>query len=141
VAGLIGRAVALGRARRSVDLAEIDMLLPVADRFEKMVIPGSIAVFAFGILTMLAQEQPLFREGDYWLLTSVLLCLSTAILVPTIFLPRGRLFEEALVGARKTGQVTRELVAAFRDPPVAFARIYEAAVVAIVVVLMVLKPF
>lgn len=141
VAGLIGRAVALSRARRSFDLAEIDLLLPVADRFEKMVIPGSIAVFVLGILTMLAQERPLFQEGGYWLLTSVLLYLSTAVLVPAIFLPRGRDFERALEGARKTGQVTQELVTAFRDPAVAFARTYEAVVVAVVVVLMVLKPF
>jgi Predicted integral membrane protein (DUF2269) len=141
VAGLIGRGVALGRARRSTDLAEIEVLLPIAGRFERMVIPGSMAVFLLGVLTMLAQERPLFADGGYWLLTSTLLFLSTVVLVPTIFLPRGRAFEEAVAAARGQGEVTVELVAAFRDPAVAFARTYEAVVVAVIVALMVLKPF
>jgi hypothetical protein len=141
VAGLVGRSVALGRARRSVDLPEIETLLPIADRFERMVIPGSIAVFALGLLTMLAQERPFFEDGGYWLLVSTLLFLSTGLLVPTIFLPRGKAFEEALEAARSQAEVTVELVGAFRDPAVAFARIYEALAVVVIVALMVLKPF
>ena len=141
VGGLLGRWVALGRASRSSDLAEIDHLLPIATRFERMVIPGSVAVLALGLLTMLAQERPFFADDQYWLLVSTLLFVSTAILVPTIFLPRGKVFEAALEDARAKGEVTPELAAAFHDPAVAFARIYEAVVVAVIVVLMVLKPF
>jgi hypothetical protein len=141
VAGLIGRWVALGRARRTRDLTEIDFLLPIADRFEKMVIPGSIAVFGLGLLTMVAQERPLFASGGYWLLTAILLFLSTGVLVPTIFLPRGRAFEAALDAARARGEVTPELATAFRDPAVAFARTYEAVAVGMIIALMVLKPF
>lgn len=63
VGGLIGRWIVLGRARRSDDLHEIDTLLPIADRFEKIVIPGSIAVFGLGLLTMLVQERPFFEDG------------------------------------------------------------------------------
>jgi uncharacterized membrane protein len=141
IAGLIGRAVALGRARSSDDLTEVDHLLPIATRFERMVIPGSAAVLALGFLTMFAQDRPFIADGAYWLLVSTLLFVSTGILVPTIFLPRGRVFEAALEDARTKGEVTPELAAAFRDPAVAFARIYEAAVVAAIVALMVLKPF
>jgi uncharacterized membrane protein len=141
VAGLVGRAIVLARARRSTDLAELDHLLPIATRFERIVIPGSAAVLILGFLTMLAQERPLFTDGGYWLLTSVFLYLSTGVLVPTIFLPRGKLFEAALEEAHARGQVTPQLAAAFRDPAVTFARTYEAAAVAIVVALMVLKPF
>lgn len=141
VSGLAGRTIVLGRARRSTDLGEIDHLLPIATRFERIVIPSSAAVLILGFLTMLAQERPLFTDGGYWLLTSVVLYVSTAILVPTIFLPRGKMFEAALEDARARGEVTPQLAAAFRDPAVAFARTYEAAVVAVVVALMVLKPF
>jgi hypothetical protein len=66
---------------------------------------------------------------------------TTIALVPLVFLPRGRTFDEALTSAVAAGRVTPELKAAFRDPVVAAARWYELAVVAFVVVLMVTKPF
>lgn len=141
VGGLIGRWIVLGRARRSDDLAEIDTLLPVADRFEKIVIPGSAAVLVLGLLAMWVQDRPLFEEGGYWLLASLVLFLSLMPLVPLIFLPRGRVFEAALDDARGRGSVTPELTTAFHDPRVAFARTYEVVVVSVIVALMVLKPF
>jgi len=141
VGGLTGRWIVLGLARRSDDIAEIDTLLPAADRFEKIVIPGSAAVLVLGLLAMWAQDRPLFADGAYWLLVSLVLYLSLIALVPLIFLPRGRVFEAALADARDRGSVTPELTAAFHDPWVAFARTYEVVVVGIVVALMVLKPF
>ena len=54
---------------------------------------------------------------------------------------RGRVFERALAEATERGEVTPELGVAFRDPAVAAARIYEVIVVALIVVLMVVKPF
>jgi hypothetical protein len=141
VGGLIGRWIVLGRVRRSDDLGEIDTLLPVADRFEKIVIPGSAAVLVLGLLAMWVQDRPLFQDGGYWLLVSLVLYLSIMPLVPLIFLPRGRIFEAALAAARQRGIVTPDLSAAFRDPWVAFARTYEVVIVGVVVALMVLKPF
>lgn len=141
VGGLVGRWIVLGRARRSSDIGEIDILLPVADRFERIVIPASAAILVLGLLAMWAQDRPLFEDGAYWLLASLVLYLSIMPLVPLIFLPRGRVFEAALGDARSRGTVTPELTAAFHDPKVAFARTYEAVVVAIVIALMVLKPF
>lgn len=51
------------------------------------------------------------------------------------------MFEAALDDARERGEVTPELGDAFGDPAVAFARRYEVAVVALILALMVLKPF
>jgi Predicted integral membrane protein (DUF2269) len=141
VAGLIGRGIVLGRARRSTDLQEIDVLLPVADRFEKIVIPSSGAILVLGLLAMWAQDRPLFTDGEYWLLASLVLYLSLIPQVPLIFLPRGRVFEAALDDSRQRGSVTPKLTAAFHDPWVAFARTYEIVVIAIVIALMILKPF
>ena len=141
VAGLLGRAITLGQARRSDDLREISTLLPVATRFERIVIPGSAIVFVLGILTMLAQERPLFADGGWWLLVSILLYLTIGLLVPMIFLPKGKVFEAALEDARARGTITQELRAAFADPLVAFARIYEIGAVGVILALMVLKPF
>jgi hypothetical protein len=141
VGGLIGRWIVLGLARRSEHVAQIDTLLQVADRFEKIVIPGSFGVLVLGLLAMWAQDRPLFADGGYWLLVSLVLYLSLIPLVPLIFLPRGRVFEAALADARERGSVTPELTAAFHDPWVAFARTYEVVAVGIVIALMVLKPF
>jgi Predicted integral membrane protein (DUF2269) len=141
VGGLIGRSVTLGRARRSQDLAEIDTLVAAAGPFERMVTQGSLAVLVLGLITVWAQERSFVQDGGYWLLSSLLLYLSVGLLVPLVFLPRGRVFEAAIGEARQQGRVTPELSAVFRDPVVAFARTYEAVVVGVIVALMVLKPF
>jgi hypothetical protein len=64
VAGLIGRGIVLGRARRSSDLQEIDILLPVADRFEKIVIPSSGVILVLGLLAMWRRIVPCSRTAS-----------------------------------------------------------------------------
>jgi hypothetical protein len=142
VAGLIGRGVALSRARRATDLTVLGELLQVAERFDKlMVIPGSAAVLALGLLTMWAQHRSPFEADGWWLGVSLILFLSLIPLVPLVFLPEGKKFEAAFEDAKAKGMVTPELAAAFANRKVAFARNYELAVVGVVIVLMVTKPF
>jgi Predicted integral membrane protein (DUF2269) len=142
VGGLIGRTVTLGRARSSSDIAEASFLVDLAGWFERwMVIPGSMAVFVAGLLAAWAEDIPLWGPGSGWLAASIVVFLSTIPLVPLIFLPRAKIFEAALAAARTRGRVTPELAIAFRDPAVTFARVYEAIAIAIVVALMVTKPF
>ena len=142
VAGLIGRAITIAQVRRESELGRLDLLMRVADRFEKlMVIPGSAAVLLLGIATMVAQERSLLGEGNRWLLVSLILYLALAALVPTVFLPRGKRYEAALEDARPGGTVTPALTRALNDPVVALARRAELGAVAVIVVLMVTKPF
>jgi Predicted integral membrane protein (DUF2269) len=142
VAGLVGRNVSIAQARREEAIGRVEALMTAAGRFERlMVIPGSAAVLVLGVATMLAQGWSLLGEGNRWLPTSVVLFVATAALVPTVFLPRGRLFETAFEEARRTGTVTPALTEAFADPAVAWARRTEIAIVAVVIALMVLKPF
>jgi hypothetical protein len=50
VAGLVGRDVTLGRARRSDDIAAIRALCQAAGVFDRyLVIPASMAVLVFGV--------------------------------------------------------------------------------------------
>jgi hypothetical protein len=141
IAGLIGRGIVLDRARKATDIGQVDSLVAVAGPFERMVIVGSMAVFVVGLLAMWARHVPFFADGYWWLPVSLLLFLTTIPLVPLVFLPRGKEFEEALEDAREKEDVTPELRAAFADPAVAFARRYEAAAVGLILALMVLKPF
>jgi hypothetical protein len=142
VTGLIGRDIVLARARRSTDLVKVRTFLEASDPFERfMVIPGSAAVLVLGVLTWWAEKLPLWSTGTKWLPVSLLVFATSMPLVPLVFLPRAKGFEAALASAVETGGVTPELTAAFRDPIVAGARWYELAVVAVVVLLMVTKPF
>jgi hypothetical protein len=63
------------------------------------------------------------------------------VLVPTVFLPHGKIFGAALEDAKQRGEVTPELRLALRDPAVRKARATELVVVAVILTLMVTKPF
>jgi Predicted integral membrane protein (DUF2269) len=142
VAGLLGRNVTMARARSANDLSTLVELVDLSGRFERlMVIPGSFGVLVLGLLAAWAEGQPLAGTDDWWLLTSLILFVGLGVLVPTVFLPRGKVFEGALEQARQRGEVTPELRTALRDPAVRNARAAEIVVVAIIVALMVTKPF
>ena len=140
VAGLAGRDVSITRAARGTDIASVQALIGAADVFDRFfVIPGSIAVLVAGLIAMAATHLRLADET--WLLVALILLLSIIPLVPLVFLPRGKVFEAALGDAVTVGEVTPALRAAFADRAVAGARWYERIVVAVVIILMVTKPF
>jgi Predicted integral membrane protein (DUF2269) len=142
VAGLIGRNIIIRQAARSSDIGTVSMLLSLSGRFENyLVIPFSIAILPAGLITMWAEHLSLVESGAYWLITSLLVYVGLIVLVPTIFLPRGKVFGAALAAAQQQGSVTPELREAFRDPAVAFARNAEVLGVAFITAMMVLKPF
>jgi hypothetical protein len=142
VAGLIGRNLALARARSRRQVGLVEELVELAGGFERlMVIPGSFAVLLLGLLAAWAQGRPLAGAGNGWLLVSLLLYVPLFAMVPLVFLPRGRVFDRALADARERGAVTPALTSALRDPVVAAARTLELVVVAVILALMVVKPF
>jgi predicted integral membrane protein DUF2269 len=148
VAGLLGRWVALSQAERAAQEGELPTvrgLLRASNVFERIVIPSSLAVLVLGVLTAWSFGYPLLGSlqgrGGNWLPISLLLYLSTIPLVPLIFLPKGRRFEAALEEAVATSRITPALVAAFEDGQVRAAHIYEFAVVAVVLILMLSRPF
>jgi len=102
-------------------------------------------VLALGLLTAWRHGYSLLGSlqvgRDNWLPVSLLLYLSTFLLVSTIFLPEGRRFEAALDEAIVRNQVTPTLVAAFSNPRVRAAHVYEVAAVVVVLFLMLSRPF
>jgi hypothetical protein len=141
ISGLIGRWVLLWLAAGASDPETAHTLAHAAAPFEWLVIRGGPAILLAGMATAWAQGYPWLGLTTGWMLLSVILLLSPLPLVPLVFLPKGRIFEAALADARRQGMITPDLRAAFADSAVAFARRYEVTVVAIVVVLMVTKPF
>jgi hypothetical protein len=142
VSGLVGRGVTLAKARSATDIRLVGYTVELAGRFERwMVIPGSITVLLAGLLATRIKHIPFTGQGTRWLLLSLILFLSTLPLVPLVFIPRGRVFERELEDAKRRGEVPPALRTAFRDPAVAAARWYEVVAVAVIVTLMVVKPF
>jgi hypothetical protein len=97
--------------------------LTLGRRFERMmVIPGSFAVVVLGLLAAWTLGQPLAGSDHWWLLLSLLLILAIGVLVPTVFLPHGKVFEHELAQAKARGEFTPEIRTALRDPAVRNAR-------------------
>jgi hypothetical protein len=146
IAGLLGRTLTMWQASNATDVEKVKTLVQLAGYFERwMVIPGSLAVLGFGLVTAWLRGWPVlgFLQGSpvNWLLVSTLLYLSLIPVVIYVFLPRGKVFEAALEQAQARGMVTADLHAAFRDRAVAIAHAYELAATGAIVLLMVLKPF
>jgi hypothetical protein len=99
----------------------------------------------FGIGAAVAGGWPLlgFLQGarSNWLLVSLLLFLSMIPVIVYVFVPRGRVFAQALEDALRRERVTPELRAAFADKYVATAHVYELVVTFFIIALMVAKPF
>ncbi len=98
-----------------------------------------------GLATAIAEGRPflgpLQGAGVNWLLVALVLYLSIMPLVPLVFLPRGKVFAAALADAETKGEVTPGLRAAWADPVVRAAHLYELGAVTVVLVLMLAKPF
>jgi len=146
VGGILGRTVTQVRAERTSDIGVVKVLVELIGRFDSlMVIPGSSAVLILGVVAAWIEGVPLFGalQGarSNWLLVALVLYLSIMALVPTVFIPRGRGFGAALDEAVAAGHVTDRLSAAFRDPVVRAAHIWELIAIALVIWLMIAKPF
>jgi hypothetical protein len=141
VAGVVGRWILLGRAARSDDVERAQLLADAAGPFEAIVRPTGPLLMAVGMATAWAQGYPWLGLTTGWMALSVLLIIPVLALIPTVFLPRGRVFEAEMAAARSVGEVTPGLRAAWADPAVTMARRYELFAIAAIVALMVLKPF
>lgn len=142
---LVARWVVLALAERADSLAAVRTLTRAAVPFERSVVIGSTAVLALGVATAAAQGRPFLGplQGAPidWLFASVLLYLSIVPLIPFVFLPKARVFDAALEEATRRDELTPALDAAFRDPVVRAAHVYELSAVTLIFALMVSKPF
>src|SRR3990170_4338809 len=71
------------------------------------------------------------------LLVSNILLVGAIVIIPTIFVPRGRKFEPLLQADLAREEISAELRAAMDDPLVRWAHIYEEVAVIVIVGLMV----
>jgi hypothetical protein len=146
VAGLVGREVTRAYARRQEKIEPFVQLVGLSRWFErKLVMHASHAIIVLGVATAWVRGWPLLGvlQGSSinWVFVSLLLYLTTIPLVPLIFVPRGKVFRERLAEAQTQGFITPQLRAAMNDPVVRAAHIGEELVIAVIIYLMVMKPF
>jgi hypothetical protein len=146
VGGILARQIVRAYAKRTDDVRRFATLSEAAGRIEStMVIPGNMAVIVFGVILGLLIGAPIlgFLQGASrnWLLVSNILLIIAGLQVPLIFLPRGKKFDVILNDALAKGQMTPELRLHLDDPVVRLAHWYELVMIAVVVFLMVFKPF
>ena len=145
IAGILGRQLVRSLAYRRNDVNEFADLSGVAGKFESlMVIPGNLIVIVLGVLVAWLGGWPIFgflQGADAnWLLLSNLILLGGIVIVPLVYLPRGKVFDRALQDALAAGEMTPELRALLDDPLIKWAHRGEYIGMLAIIVLMVLKP-
>lgn len=146
IAGIIGRQLSRYLAGHSKEVGQFAILTQAAGRFESlMVIPGNLLVIIFGVLLAWRGGWPIFGflqgADTNWLLLTNLILLAGLLLVPVVYVPRGKVFDQAMQEALATGKMTRQLTAVLNDPVVKWAHRGEYAGLLLIIALMVLKPF
>jgi uncharacterized membrane protein len=144
--GILARQIVRREAARSTDVRQFAALTAASRRLDDlMVIPGSTAVAALGLLLALITGAPLlgFLQGAdrNWLLVAIALMLLGTAIVPLVFLPQRRRIEAALKIALQQDRMTPELRAAADDRAARFWHLTEEIVVVVIVLLMALRPF
>jgi uncharacterized membrane protein len=146
VGGLFARQLVRELAKKADDVHQFASFSQAAGKIESiMVIPGMAAILIFGVILSLIGHFPIlgFIQGaqQNWLLVSIILLIGTQIIIPTVFIPRGKKFEPLLQDALAKGKITPELHNAMNDNIVNLAHRYEEVALIIITALMVFKPF
>lgn len=143
LAGLIGRGLVRPRLPQITSLDVLQEALLLVGRFDELlVIRGSQLTLLTGLLLGWAGHWPyLTAHHPTWIFVSLVLFLSLLPLVFLVFIPRGKAFGKVLQVAVEERRITPALRATLADPVVRAATIYETVTTAVVLGLMVLKPF
>ena len=146
IIGVVGSYVAFYQAARETDIKAAQSLVKLSGWFGKYLgSPGITILFFAGILTAWRENVPMlgFLQGSdvNWLLASIVLLFSTYPLMFLVYNPRGKVLDKELENGVAKGEVTQGLKNAFADKTVRNWHIIELATYAVIIFLMVVKPF
>jgi len=146
VGGIFARQLVRAEAARSPDVHTFDSLVRAARRIENLlVIPGSLAAAAFGVILGLMTGAPILGalQGAErnWLLAANLLLVTLILLPPLVFVPQRRRIEAALKAAQAEGRMTAQLRSVASERSGRLWHLYEEIAVVAIVLLMALRPF
>jgi uncharacterized membrane protein len=142
--GLVGSFIMSFFAGREKDVKVVQGLVNLGKKFTRFINIGGAVFILAGLSTAWREEVPIlgFLQGgeENWLLVSIILFISTfpAIL---LYIPREKVINKELETAVIKGQITPELENAFANRTLRNGQIYEITIYAVIVFLMVVKPF
>src|SRR5262245_36045501 len=124
--GLFARQTVRRCARSVDDVTWFANMSKAASHIENVMIkPGSLIILVLGIIQARLGGIPIFgflSGGDQnWLLVSMAFYVAVFLLVPLVFLPKGKAFRPILEAALAEGRITPELRRAMNDPAVVLA--------------------
>lgn len=144
VSGLLGRAVALAATRRYSDVAIVKSIADVSGRLENLMIaPGYILLIVTGVATALAGGYSLFGPlsgGPWWVFLGVLYMIVGTVITPFV-VRADAAWGKALEESVSLGRITDRLRGYLERGALIRRYAPDIVVVALVVALMVLKPF
>lgn len=143
ISGMVGRTIVRLRIPGATSMPALQELVGLVGRFDDaLVIRGSQLTLVTGLLLgWVGGWSYITASHPTWIFVSLILFLSILPLVVAIFLPRGKVFAKVFQQAIAEQKITPELRAALADPLVRAATVYEFVAIAIVLYLMVFKPF
>jgi hypothetical protein len=146
IGGIFARQAVRTKGKHAQDIHTLGSYFSAAGTIEKlMVIPGNMAVIIFGVVLAIIIKAPIFGflqgASQNWLLVTNILLVAGGLMVPLIFLPRGRVFDRLMEESIAKDQITDALRAHLDDPVVKIAHFMEISLLVFIVILMVFKPF
>ncbi|HEU0296991.1 MAG TPA: DUF2269 family protein [Anaerolineales bacterium] len=146
IGGIFARQAVRSRGKKATSIRELEAYFSAAGQIEKlMVIPGNMAVIVFGVILAIMMKAPIFGflqgASQNWLLVTNLMLVAGGLMVPLVFLPRGKIFDRLMQDALGRDEITSELRSHLDDAVVKRAHFLEMFLVVVIVILMVFKPF
>lgn len=146
IGGIFARQAVRSRGKKATSIRELEAYFLAAGQIEKlMVIPGNMAVIVFGVVLAIMMKAPIFGflqgASQNWLLVTNLMLVAGGLMVPLVFLPRGKIFDRQMQDALSRDEITPELRFHLDDAVVKRAHFLEMFLVVVIVILMVFKPF
>jgi uncharacterized membrane protein len=146
IGGIFGRQLVRANAKKADDVHIFTALSYAVGQIENlMIIPGNLAIIILGVILALLSGYPVFGflqgASQNWLLVSNILLILGLLIVPTVFIPRGKKFAVILDVTLAKREMTPELRTVMDDRMVKLAHPYEEVSLMMIVALMVLKPF
>jgi uncharacterized membrane protein len=146
IGGIFARQAVRSRGKKATSIRELEAYFLAGGQIEKlMVIPGNMAVIVFGVVLAIMMKAPIFGflqgASQNWLLVTNLMLVAGGLMVPLVFLPRGKIFDRLMQEALGRDEITPELRSHLDDAVVKSAHFLEMFLVVVIVILMVFKPF
>lgn len=145
VGAILGRNVTRRHSLAAKDLAALRPLVGLSRTFDMIVRSTSLIVLATGLVATWARGWPILGplQGSpiHWPMTALLVYLTIVPWIVFVYLPRGKMFEARLAEAEAKGEITDAVRASLSDPVVRVGHVYEQFMIAVLVWLMVAKPF